>query len=107
MPSLDRRSIQNFDWVLVALVVVLVSMGLVNLVSATAAGVEGGMSDIVRRQMTAVVLGLGVVAVTAFVDYRHVERFAPVIFVVTLFLIALTIIGVYFRQLRKVDEIYG
>jgi multiple sugar transport system permease protein/raffinose/stachyose/melibiose transport system permease protein len=26
---------------------------------------------------------------------------------VVLFLIALTIIGVYFRQLKKVDEIYG
>jgi multiple sugar transport system permease protein/raffinose/stachyose/melibiose transport system permease protein len=26
---------------------------------------------------------------------------------VVLFLIALTIIGIYFRQLRKVDRIYG
>ena len=47
---------QHFDWTLTGIVVVLAMMGLVNLVSAAASGVEGG-SDIVGRQM--VVLGLG------------------------------------------------
>ena len=46
----DRSRGQHFDWILVAIVVVLMSMGLVNLVSAAASGVEGG-SDIVSRQM--------------------------------------------------------
>lgn len=91
MLTVDRRSVQNFDWVLVSLVLVLVSIGLVNLVSATAAGVEGGMSDIVRRQMMSAVLGAGVVLVSAFIDYRHFERFAPVIFGATLALLALTL----------------
>jgi rod shape determining protein RodA len=89
---LDRRSVQNFDWVLVGLVGLLLAFGLINLVSATAAGVEGGMSDVVRRQAFAMMLGLGVVAVTAFVDYRHVERFGLVIFGGTLALVALTLI---------------
>jgi len=89
---LDRRSVQNFDWVLVALVGVLLVFGLVNLVSATAAGVEGGMSDVVRRQAIAMGIGFGVVVVTAFVDYRHVERFGLVIFGGTLVLLALTLV---------------
>ena len=92
MLHLDRRSVQNFDWVLVGLVGVLLAFGIVNLMSATAAGVEGGISDIVRRQMTAMGLGLAVVVVTAFVDYRHVERFGPAIFAITLALLALTLV---------------
>lgn len=92
MLHLDRRSVQNFDWVLVGLVGLLVCFGLVNLVSATAAGVEGGMSDVVRRQSLALGLGFAVVVVTAFVDYRHVERFGVVIFVGSLALLALTLI---------------
>ncbi|MBW2229263.1 MAG: rod shape-determining protein RodA [Deltaproteobacteria bacterium] len=92
MLTVDRRSVQNFDWTLVGLVAVLATFGLVNLVSATAAGVEGGMSDIVRRQMAAMALGAGFVVVAAFVDYRHVERFAPVLFAGTLALLALTLI---------------
>jgi len=92
MLHLDRRSVQNFDWVLVALVGVLLGFGFVNLISATAAGVEGGMADVVRRQAMAVGLGAAVVVVTAFVDYRHFERFGLPIFAATLFLLALTLV---------------
>ncbi len=92
MVILDRRSIQNFDWVLVGLVVILASMGIINLMSASAAGVEGGMSDIVRRQMASMVGGLLVMMVVAFIDYRHVERFAPVIFAGVLILVASTLV---------------
>ncbi len=53
----DRRSVQNFDWMLFGLIIILAMGGIINLVSATAAGVEGGMSDIVRRQL--LVQGLG------------------------------------------------
>ncbi len=98
MLRVDRRSVQNFDWVLLGLVVALLGLGLLNLVSATAAGVEGGMSDIVRRQMLAMGVGGVVIAITAFVDYRHVERFAMPIFIGSLLLVALTlVIGVVTR----------
>lgn len=92
MLHLDRRSVQNFDWVLVGLVLALLGFGIVNLMSATAAGVEGGMSDIVRRQMIAIGVGVAVVVVTSFVDYRHVERYGLAIFGATLALVALTLI---------------
>jgi len=92
MLTVDRRSVQNFDWVLCILILLLVACGLVNLMSATAAGVEGGMSDIVRRQISALAGGAFVILVVVIIDYRHVERFAPMIFIVTLLLLVLTLV---------------
>ncbi|MDG2050643.1 MAG: rod shape-determining protein RodA [Myxococcota bacterium] len=88
----DRRSIQNFDWVLLGLVSVLLLLGVINLASAAAAGVEGGMADIVRRQASLIGFGAVVATVAAFIDYRHMERFAPFIFGAALFLLALTLV---------------
>ena len=88
----DRRSLQNFDWVLLGLVSILLLLGVVNLASAAAAGVEGGMADIVRRQVTLIGLGFLVAVVAALIDYRHIERFGPLIFGAALFLLALTLL---------------
>ena len=49
MLGVDRRSIQNFDWTLLALIGLLMAAGLVNLYSAT--WVPGGLSDEMRRQL--------------------------------------------------------
>ena len=35
MLGIDRRSMQNFDWVLLGLIAALVTVGVVNLVSST------------------------------------------------------------------------
>jgi len=88
----DRRSVQNFDWVLMGILGVLVTMSIVNLVSATAAGVEGGSSDIVDRQLMAMGGGFAVMLVVAFIDYRHYERLAPLLYVGVLGLLALTLL---------------
>ncbi|MCH2187414.1 rod shape-determining protein RodA [Myxococcota bacterium] len=88
----DRRSLQNFDWVLLGLVAMLLFLGVVNLASAAAAGVEGGVADIVRRQVTLIGLGIAVAVVAAFIDYRHIERFGPLIFGAALFFLALTLL---------------
>lgn len=86
----DRSRGQHFDWTLAAIVLILALMGLVNLVSAAAAGVEGG-SDIVSRQM--IVLGLCVFVVGAIVaiDYRHYDRFAYLIYAASVVLLLLTL----------------
>jgi rod shape determining protein RodA len=87
----DRSRGQHFDWTLAGIVVILAMMGLVNLVSAAASGVEGG-SDIVGRQM--VVLGLGalVIGMVLIVDYRHYDRFAWVIYAGSIALLLLTLV---------------
>ena len=92
MLHVDRRSIQNFDWVLLGLVSILLLLGVINLASAAAAGVEGGMSDVVRRQVMLISLGVAVAAAVAFIDYRHMERFGPLIFGFALFLLVLTLV---------------
>ena len=98
MSLVDRRSVQNFDWVFLLFIVILVILGLVNLMSAAAAGVEGGTSNVVRRHIIVMGAAAMVMGVCAFVDYRHVERFAPVIFVFSLFLLGLTlVVGVVTR----------
>ena len=81
---------KQFDWMLAGLVVVLALMGLVNLVSAAASGVEGG-SDIVGRQMTVLGLGAFVIGVVLVIDYRHYDRFAYVIYAGSIGLLLLTL----------------
>ena len=61
MPLIDRRSVQNFDWVLLGLIAVLVLAGVVNLVSATGGGIGDDSSRIVDRQLMALSFA-GVVA---------------------------------------------
>ena len=90
MFGIDRRLVQNFDWTLLALVLLLATLGIVNLISATAGG--EGLSDTVRRQLISLGLGLLVAAFVAAVDYRHLERLALPVFVVALGLLALTLV---------------
>lgn len=86
----ERRRGQHFDWMLAGLVVVLMGMGLVNLVSAAASGVEGG-SDIVSRQMMVMGLALLVMAAVVIIDYRHYDRFAYLLYAGTVALLLLTL----------------
>jgi len=86
----DRSRIQHFDWVFAGLVVGLMTMGLVNLVSAAASGVEGG-SDIVSRQMMVMGLGVFVMGIVIVVDYRHYDRFAYFLYAGCMALLILTL----------------
>jgi len=88
----DRRSVQNFDWVFFLLIAILLTFGLINLMSAAAAGVEGGTSNVVRRHMLVMGAAVVVMLLTASIDYRHAERFAPLIFIGSLLLLGLTLI---------------
>ncbi len=92
MLRIDRRSIQNFDWVLLGLVVLLLGLGLVNLLSATHAGVVAGANEIFSRQL----LSLGVAAAAAVgvcaVDYRRFARLAMPLYAASLALLLLPIL---------------
>ena len=87
----EGRRGQHFDWVLAGIVVILMAMGLVNLVSAAASGVEGG-SDIVTRQIMVMGLCFVVIAIVVIIDYRHYERFAYVLYGGTIALLLLTLV---------------
>ena len=66
MQGIDRRSLQNFDWMLLALTAALVAVGFVNLFSSTHAGTE--LSAEVRRQLFSLAVGGVALVVTVVVE---------------------------------------
>jgi rod shape determining protein RodA len=88
---IDRRVIQNFDWVFLGLILALVACGLVNLMSATHSGTEGS-PEIFRRQVMVLGVGGAVMLAALVLDYRHAERFAYPLFATALALVALTLL---------------
>jgi rod shape determining protein RodA len=90
MFGIDRRLIQNFDWTLLGLILLLCAMGMVNLYSATHGG--EALSGEVRRQLVSLGLGLAAALVVAAIDYRHFERLALPAYGLACALLVLTLI---------------
>ena len=91
---IDRRLIQNFDWLLLLLTFAIMTVGLVTLYSALFAGGEVVHSTVVKRQLYW--LGIGaVVMILAFgLDYQWLERFAyPAYVLGLLLLVAVLLFG--------------
>ncbi len=81
MLKVDRRLLQNVDWVLLASTLVVVGIGLVTLWSLSPG--RGG-SGVVWRQLSWVGLGLLALLGVASVDYRSLVRVAPAFYLVGL-----------------------
>ncbi len=93
MPGIDRRLLQNFEWVLPMLGFALAGMGVINLVSADSSG-DGGLSPAALRQLFW--LGVGSLALLTVLvpDYRRLDRATPFVYVVgVLLLVAVLLIG--------------
>jgi rod shape determining protein RodA len=91
VPWIDRRSLQHFDWPLLGLVLLIVSIGLANLYSATRAGAEHGLPPEFRRQLLACAIAMPAMLMALAIDYRRLERLAAPIFVGSLLLLASTL----------------
>lgn len=72
----DRRLIQNFDWILLTLVVLIAAIGLLNLYSATYPVREVGGAQVFARQLTWLALGVVVCLVMTTFNYTFLERLA-------------------------------
>jgi len=92
MLGVDRRSFQNFDWILFGIVAVLLSVGMANLYSATQAGAEVGLPSELRRQLFALGAALILMLAAVLIDYRHLERLAIPVYVGTLALLVVTLV---------------
>ncbi len=90
MLSVDRRSLQNFDWVLTGLFTLILIVGFVNLASST--HTDAGLSDAMRRQLVSLGLGLAALVVVVVIDYRQYERLAIPVYVGSLALLVLTLV---------------
>ena len=83
---------RHFDWSLLALSLMLSSIGLAAIFSATKGSGPDPHTGIVARQMLAVILGLGLMAGFAFVDYRKLRELAVVFYPVALLLLAAVLV---------------
>jgi rod shape determining protein RodA len=69
---IDRRLLTNFDWVLMALVLIISALGIMNIHSATFSYKIVGTSYVVK-QLYWVTAGLGLVLVVCSIDYHLLE----------------------------------
>ncbi len=85
----DRRLAQHFDWILFGLSLVVAGIGLVALYSAVTAGTQTGDKALFNKQLMWYGIGLSVMVVSFFVDYKYLDKFAPAIYVGTVVLLVL------------------
>ena len=83
---IDRRLIQNFDWLLLLLTFAIMTVGLVTLYSALFAGGEVHTS-VIQRQLYWLGIGAVVMILAFSLDYQWLERFAYPAYVLGLLLL--------------------
>jgi rod shape determining protein RodA len=81
---IDRRLFIHFDWALVALVLLIASMGLLNLYSTTW-NMGGSTTPLYVKQIFSLLIGLALMICVAFIDYHLYSDFASLIYVASLF----------------------
>ncbi|PJB42013.1 MAG: rod shape-determining protein RodA [Deltaproteobacteria bacterium CG_4_9_14_3_um_filter_44_9] len=87
----DRRLVSNFDWFLLLITIIIATIGIFNIYSATFAGKEPGGMPIYLKQVCWIVVGIFVMFLSFCVDYRLLERFAYPLFTVAVLLLILVI----------------
>lgn len=83
----DRRLIQNFDYPLLGLVLVLAGIGIVNLYSAGFNRTPEGATPVYLKQIYWLAVGLGIMFVTLLYHYRHYEKIAYPLYALSLLLL--------------------
>ncbi len=83
----DRRLIFNFDWVLLILVLVISSMGLLNIYSTGFSLSDASQNNLYVKQVQWVIIGLACMAATFCINYRFISRHAYTIYALSLFLL--------------------
>jgi rod shape determining protein RodA len=89
----DRRLVQNFDWLLLGLVFLICSLGLVNLYSAGYNRTPEGANPLYLKQLYWLGVGLTLMVATFIYDYRHLEKLAVVIYLVSIVLLVAVMVG--------------
>lgn len=90
----DRRLIQNFDWTLLLLLLLIAGVSILNLYSATYPIRGTGGSQIFMKQIYWFIIGFMVLLGMTTFDYHHLERLAyPLCFLALLLLVAVFFLG--------------
>ena len=88
----DRRLLQHFDWILLLLLVIIATISLLNLYSATYPIKDIGGSQIFMKQFYWFLFGFVVLLMMTVFDYRLLERFAYGIYFISLVMLILVLI---------------
>jgi len=83
---IDRRLLIHFDWALFAIVVIIASVGILNLYSISSNGETSGTAFYLK-QLTWLLVGLIIMIIVAFIEYRYYFDFAYPIHGATLFML--------------------
>jgi rod shape determining protein RodA len=94
----DRRLIQNFDWTLMLILLLIAGVSVINLYSATYPIREAGGAQIFMKQIYWFLIGFAVLLLMTTFDYHLLERLAyPIYF----FSIALLVIVLFLGDMRS------
>ncbi len=90
----DRRLIQYFNWGFFLLILMLAAIGVLTIYSAVAGGSASPEQGLYIRQLIWYGAGFGIMMVTLFIDYRHLETWAYLIYIgCILLLVAVIFVG--------------
>jgi rod shape determining protein RodA len=87
----DRRLVQNFDWMLLGLVLAICAIGIINLYSAGYNQTAG--TPLYIKQIYWLAVGLGVLCLILLVDYRHLEKLSYPIYIISILLLVAVMFG--------------
>lgn len=87
----DRRLIENFDWILICLVLALAGLGILNLYSASSGFPTGG-TPVYLKQVYWFLLGLGCMAGVLFFDYNKLKESAYLLYALGLILLIVVLV---------------
>jgi len=88
----DRRLLQNFDWILLLLLILIGTISIVNLYSATFPIRDAGGSQIFAKQVYWFLIGFAILFVMITFDYHILERLAYPIYILSLILLILVLV---------------
>jgi rod shape determining protein RodA len=95
--SLSGRARDHIDWPLFIVVVIIALLGVINLYSATSVyflSAKSGLANLYINQLYWLAIGGAMATLVAAIDYRHIERFAYVIYTLGVFsLILVSVLG--------------
>ena len=87
---IDRRLFIHFDWGLLGIVLLIVSIGILNLYSVTSNGETTG-TPLYLKQVLWLAIGLGAMLIIAFVEYRFYTDFAYIVYTTAVVLLILVL----------------
>jgi len=81
---IDRRLLVNFDWLLLLASIILCSIGVLLIYSATSGPYTEVKQGLYLKQIYWIFVGLIVMVIVISIDYHHLARWSPVLYIFNL-----------------------